>query len=255
MLTSRSSRTFTSAMMAVLAASSTLISLTPAIAQLPPPNQPRWGDRPTYGSGSYNNRGYNNRGTYQSQGGYGDSGTYGNGYDAIPAGTQVPVRFDRAKKILVTPEETMPLTLKVASNIRDRSGAILVPAGSEISGRIEPYRNGSRFVAQTITIRGRKVPISAFSQVVVTTETIREGASTGDILKGTLAGAGAATLIAGLTGDRRIDALEVLAGAAVGTLAGWALPTSGAIGGGSKEVISINPNRDLTLTLDAPLSL
>ena len=74
-------------------------------------------------------------------------------------------------------------------------------------------------------------------------------------MKGTLAGAGAATIISGVTGDRKIEALEVLAGAAVGTLAGWALPESGVIGGYTKQVVVIYPSSDLTLTLDRDLYL
>ncbi|MGH2416518.1 MAG: hypothetical protein ACRDEA_23050, partial [Microcystaceae cyanobacterium] len=114
---------------------------------------------------------------------------------------------------------------------------------------------GSRFVAQELRIsQDEQYSLNATSQVVTRTETIEEGASAGEILGGALAGAGAATLIAGLTGDRRIDALEVLAGAAVGTLAGWALPETGVLGGGSQEVISIDPNQDLTLTVQSNLT-
>ena len=173
----------------------------------------------------------------------------------IPAGVQIPVKYDEAEKILVTDSETLPLTLTVAANIKDRNGTILIPYNSEIVGQIEPAVEGSQFVAQRLIIEGREIPLDATSRVVATTEIIEEGASTGDILKGTLAGAGAATLIAGVTGDKRIDALEVLAGAAVGTLAGWALPEAGVLGGGSKEVISIDPNRDLTLTLQSDLRI
>jgi hypothetical protein len=173
----------------------------------------------------------------------------------IPAGTQIPVLYDKAEKILVTAEETMPLTLKVAAEIKDSNGTILIPAGSQIIGQIEPAEgSGSRFVAQELKInQNTSYPLDATSQVVVRTETINQGASAGDILKGTLAGAGAATLIAGLTGDRRIDALEVLAGAAVGTLAGWALPETGTLGGSTETFISIDPDRDLTLTLESDL--
>ncbi|WP_013322739.1 hypothetical protein [Gloeothece verrucosa] len=174
---------------------------------------------------------------------------------AIPAGTRIAVRHEDAKKIIVSKDETVPVTLQVAYNITDNNGAVLVPAGSEIKGQIEPAGNGSQFVAQELIINNQSYEIDATSRVVTKTEKISKGANTEDILKGTLAGAGAATIIAGVTGNRRIEALEVLGGAAVGTLAGWALPQSGVLGGGSKEVISINPNQDLTLTLQTPLTI
>lgn len=178
------------------------------------------------------------------------------GTAVVPAGTEISVRFDEAEKILVAPSETLPLTLIVNEDIRDRDGNLLIPAGSKISGQIEPAGRGARFAAEQLQLsRSRRLPLNATSATVTRTETLNEGASAGEILGGTLAGAGAATLIAGVTGDRRINALEVLAGAAIGAFAGWALPSAGAIGGNSKEVISIYPNEDLILTLQSDLYL
>ena len=58
-----------------------------------------------------------------------------------------------------------------------------------------------------------------------------------------------------MTGARGVAALEVLAGAAAGALAGWVLPEAGVIGGGSREVIVIYPDRDLDLTFERDLYL
>lgn len=135
-----------------------------------------------------------------------------NGTATIPAGTRIPMRFDRGERILVSPQETLPITLQTAANVRDRNRNILIPAGSEVKGEIRPVNGGSQFVAREIIINGQRYPFYANSRVVTRTETIREGASVGEILGGTVAGAGAAAIIAGVTGDRRIDALEVLAG-------------------------------------------
>lgn len=173
----------------------------------------------------------------------------------IPSGTRIPLRHRDADKILVTNEETLDVTLLTAANIRDRNGNVLVPAGSEVIGRVQPANGGAQFVAREIVINNQRYPFYASSPVVTRTETIREGASVKEILGGTLAGSAAAAIIAGTTGDRRIDALEVLAGAAVGTLAGWGLPEAGIIGGGETQVISIDPNRDLTVTLQSSLTL
>ncbi len=173
----------------------------------------------------------------------------------IPAGTRIPMQFQNGERILVSPEETLPITLRTAATIRDSNRNVLIPAGSEVNGEIRPVRGGSQFVAREILINGQSYPFNATSRVVSRTETIREGASVGEILGGTVAGAGAAAIIAGVTGDRRIDALEVLAGAAVGTLAGWGLPEAGIIGGGEATVIAIEPEQDFILTLQSNLSL
>jgi len=60
-------------------------------------------------------------------------------------------------------------------------------------------------------------------------------------------GAGAAAGIAGVTGDRTIRAGEVLIGAGVGAIAG------AVFGGNSVNLIAIDPNTDLTLTLNSDL--
>ena len=173
----------------------------------------------------------------------------------IPAGTRIPMDFQNGERILVSPEETLPITLRTAATIRDSNRNVLIPAGSEVNGEIRPVRGGAQFIAREIIINGQPYPFNATSRVVSRTETIREGASVGEILGGTVAGAGTAAIIAGVTGDRRIDALEVLAGAAVGTLAGWGLPEAGIIGGGEATVIAIEPAQDFVLTLQSNLSL
>ena len=173
----------------------------------------------------------------------------------IPLGTQIPLRHQDVEKILVTDEESLDVTLETAANIKDRYGNFLVPVGSKVMGRIQPANGGAQFVAREIIIDNRRYPLCASSRVVTRTETINEGASVEEILGGTLAGSAAAAIIAGTTGDRRIDALEVLAGAAVGTLAGWSLPEAGLIGGGETQVISIEPNRDLNIILESNLTL
>ncbi len=185
---------------------------------------------------------------------YGDSN---NDYQylsgVIEGGTTIPVTYSQ-KTIQIEPNETVPLTLKVARSIRDRNGSVIIPSGSEIEGQLEPVGQGVRYTATRVKINnGEWISLNATSSVVGRTETVKIGASTADIVKGTLAGAGTATVIAGTTGDRRIDALEVLAGAAVGTLAGWGLPEAGIIGGGTKEVVVVNPSQDLTLTVQSSL--
>jgi hypothetical protein len=168
----------------------------------------------------------------------------------IPAGTNIPVQYEEAEKILVTRQETLPLTVTVAANIRDRNGNLLIPFGSEIVGQIQPADNGSQFVAEYIILgQDREISLDASSRVITRTEVVDEGADAVTILQGTLVGTAAATLIAAVTGDTAIATEEVLAGAALGTLGGWLF------GGGQTELISINPNTDLTLTLQSPLDI
>lgn len=169
---------------------------------------------------------------------------------AIPSGVSLPVRYDEAEKIVVLPDETVPVTLQIAANIKDRQGRILIPYGSELVGEVQPVGNGARFVAQELKVAGESSQsINASSQVVTRRETVKRGASTGDILEGAAIGAAAASVIAGITGDRAIATEEVLGGVGLGALGGLLL------GKDEVEVISIDPNQDLDITLNSRLAL
>ncbi|MFP4253803.1 MAG: hypothetical protein ACLFRN_04980 [Halothece sp.] len=178
----------------------------------------------------------------------GQSRPQNQGRMAIPSGTSLPVRYDEAEKIVVMPDETTPVTLQIAANIKDRQGRILIPYGTELVGEIRPAQDGSRFVAQELKVPDESArSINASSQVVTRRETIRKGASTGDILEGAAIGAAAASVIAEITGS--IDVIEVLGGAGLGALGGLLLNKE------EVEVISIDPNQDLDITLDSRLAL
>jgi hypothetical protein len=166
----------------------------------------------------------------------------------VPAGTVLSVDYENGDKVVVLPEETAALTLNITQPVIDSNGRVLIPAGSQVVGELRPNDGGSRFVAQELIPPGAQPrAINATSQTVTTTETISRGASIWETLGGAALGSGAAAVIAGTTGDRRIGTLEVLAGAATGATAGRVL------GRDQVEVIAINPAQDLTLTVNAPL--
>lgn len=169
---------------------------------------------------------------------------------AIPAGTRLPVRYDGADKIVVSPTETSPLTLLLAKNIRSSSGEVLVPSGSQIKGELRPVDGGSQFFAQQITFANGSVQsIDATSEVVTKTQEIVPGTNVDAVLKGAAIGAGAATVISGVTGKKRITLGKILIGGGAGALGGLIFGKKRA------DVIVVNPNADLTLTLNSPLSV
>lgn len=170
----------------------------------------------------------------------------------IPAGTSIPVTYSNAQKILLAKDEPKPapLTLKVAQNIVTSQGVVLIPAGSTVNGELRTIEGGARFYASEMVLpNGQRLSVDATSQLITKTETIRKGANVGRILAGTVVGAGAAAGIAGVTGDRNIAADEVLGGAAAGALAGVLL------GRNRVELIAVDPNTDLALTLNSDLAL
>ncbi|HEY9809599.1 MAG TPA: hypothetical protein V6D13_09665 [Halomicronema sp.] len=168
---------------------------------------------------------------------------------AVPSGTVIPVNYEK-DKVVVTKEETSPLTLLVSRDIRSNSGTVLIRQGTQVVGELRPASGGSQFIAKELVLaNGRRFPLNARSKVVTRTETIQEGASMGSILQGAAIGAAAATAISAITGDRAIATEEVLGGAGLGALGGLLL------GRKKVDVVVINPNTDLALTLRSDLAL
>ncbi|NMG05678.1 S-layer homology domain-containing protein [Brasilonema sp. UFV-L1] len=166
----------------------------------------------------------------------------------IPEGTVIPIKYEKAEKILVTKDETAPLTLTVAQNVITDKGTVVIPAGSQVVGELRPVKNkgGSQFFAQKLilTNNGQEYPINATSEPITKTETVKKGINTKTVLKNTALGAGAAAAVSLVTGDKAIAAGEILGGATIGGLIGLFF------GKNSVDLIAIDPNTDLQMTID-----
>jgi hypothetical protein len=169
----------------------------------------------------------------------------------IPSGTTIPVKYAR-EKILVTQDETVPVTLTVDANITTSDGRVLIPAGSEIVGELRPADGGAQFVAQTLVMNGKQMPISATSGIISKTETIRKGINVGGLVKNAALGTAAAAAIAAVTGDRAIATEELLIGGGAGVVLRL---ISSFLGRNSVELITIEPDTDLDLRLTSPLTI
>lgn len=167
----------------------------------------------------------------------------------IPAGTSIPVKYEK-DKILVTKDETVPLTLTVDRNITTNDGTVLIPAGSQVIGDLRPASGGSQFVAKTLVMNGQQMSINATSEVITKTETIRKGISVGNIIKNAALGTAAAAAISAVTGDRAIATEELLLGAGSGALVTL---IQNFLGQNSVDLVSITPGTDLNLKLGSPL--
>ena len=170
----------------------------------------------------------------------------------IPAGTAIPLRYDRADKILLAKNEPQPtpITLTVAQNVVTSNGVVVIPAGSQVAGQLTVSQGAAQFnAAELILPNGQKVAIAATSDPITTTKSVRRGSNTGTILKDAALGSAAAAGIAAVTGDRNIKAGEVLIGTGVGALAGLIF------GGDRIDLIAIRPNSDLNLRLTSELSV
>jgi hypothetical protein len=164
----------------------------------------------------------------------------------VSVGTVIPVRYKKSNRVLVTPKESVGLTLTTATSIRSERGNVVIPAGSQINGRLRPANGGSQFVAESVVIgnQKRKYPIEATSAVVTRKQTINQKTNP-DFLRGAVVGAAVGAVASEIFGS--LDLGAVLGGAGAGVLGETLL-------GGRRrkevEVVVVNPNQDLDLTLE-----
>ncbi len=171
----------------------------------------------------------------------------------IPAGTIIPVSYQQ-EKIVMMPEETVPVAFDLRTNITAQDGQMLIPANSKVIGELRPNGTGTQFVARELMYPdGKRVPFSATSQVIDERVTInRDNNRTREILRNAAIGSGAAAVIAGVTGDRRIEVEEVLAGTGAGLLASL---VQRFVGRDSVEAIVVRPETNLNLTLNSDFAV
>ena len=168
----------------------------------------------------------------------------------IPAGTTIPVTY-KEEKILLAKDESAEVILNVANNITTSNGTILIPSGSQVKGMLQPTANGTQFVAQQLILtNGTTVDLGATSNVVTTTETVTKGTNVKTLVRNAALGTAAAAAISAITGDKAIATEELLIGAGAGVLASL-IPQF--LGRNRVELITIEPNTDLDLTLSQDL--
>ncbi len=168
--------------------------------------------------------------------------------DRILAGTVISVEYPEAEKIVVMPNETVPLTITVARDVVTSQGRVWIPAGAEIVGQLKPASGGSQFVANEVIIStSQRFRLDANSQVVTRTETITKGASARSILGGAVIGAAAAAAIGAVVGDNAIATEEVLGGAGLGAITGVF------VGRRKVDVVVVHPSEHLNLTLQSDI--
>jgi hypothetical protein len=165
----------------------------------------------------------------------------------IVRGTVIPTAYDDGEttKIVVTPDETLKLTLTTTLPVQSTLGTVIIPAGSRIMGQIEPYEDGVRFVAERLELDdGTRQEINATSEVISQRQKVsRRGGNDDAVWQGALVGGAASTVISAVVTD--VGIFKTLAGAGAGALTGWLISKDR-----KKEVIVIDPERDLNLAVN-----
>ncbi|MGB7416859.1 MAG: hypothetical protein WA902_21870 [Thermosynechococcaceae cyanobacterium] len=167
----------------------------------------------------------------------------------IAQGTTIETTYADAERIILKPDETLPLSLTTTRAVRSSQGTILIPQGSTIEGKLQPQQDGTQFVADTLILKdGTRFNIEASSDVITRTEEVKRGRNTDRIWQGALVGGAAAAVISEVFG--KVGIFKVLAGTGAGALGGYLLS-----GRKKAEVRVIDPQTDLNLNLESDLFL
>jgi multidrug efflux pump subunit AcrA (membrane-fusion protein) len=156
----------------------------------------------------------------------------------IPAGTRIPLAQPNGKRIIVTPDETVRVTLVTTQDVRSSSDNSRIPRGTRIRGEFRPTNGGTAFYAERIELSSGDRDIDGRTNVINNRRTVKKGNSD-RIWQGALVGGGAATVISALV--TRPGIFKTLAGAGAGAAAGWLIGRNGKSG----EVIVVEPENDL----------
>lgn len=175
----------------------------------------------------------------------------------IPAGTIIPVKYNPAQKIIVAPDEPapIPLTLTVARNVASPSRNLFIPADTQIVGELVTMQEigMAQFVAkQLIFSDGRQISISASSRTIGRTLAVTNNPRIGRTLANTALGTSAAAAFAAVTGNPAIASQGILLNSGFGSTPELIARFRNLE---TVRLISIEPEKDLTLILNSDLIL
>ncbi|MGV0024803.1 AMIN domain-containing protein [Phormidesmis priestleyi] len=124
----------------------------------------------------------------------------------LPAGTAFNLRYPGTQALPLQGGQPRQEALVLQTDLRDINGNVIAPEGTTVLGRFETDRNGSRFIAQTISLPGQSVTIAAQSEPLGGNRKVSENRLFRNSGIGALAGA----ILGGLSGG------NVFGGAAAG---------------------------------------
>ncbi|AFZ14745.1 hypothetical protein Cri9333_3937 [Crinalium epipsammum PCC 9333] len=94
----------------------------------------------------------------------------------LPAGTQLNLLYTGASDLILQAGMLQREVLLLQEEVRDRNGKVILPVGTPIFGSFQSDRNGSRFIAQSMIIGQRNLPILAQSGSLNSNQPISQNA-------------------------------------------------------------------------------
>ncbi|MBD2440410.1 hypothetical protein [Nostoc sp. FACHB-110] len=168
---------------------------------------------------------------------------------AIPQDTAIIVSFPAPVTVDVGQKKDYPLTVPLASAIKDAQGNVIAPENTPVSIVLKPKEGGAKIIAQSLVINGRIVTIQASSQVIPGTTITHKRANEKAVENGSVWGRiGGSTFGFLSQGDPDQFDRGAMLGSAVGLLTGLRSAEN-------TRVVQIPQSSVYVLSLEAPISL
>lgn len=162
----------------------------------------------------------------------------------VPRGTQFNVKYMPSQQVVVTPGETLNMTLMVANDIKNAQGEVLIPQNSQIEGQLVSRYNGSNFIGTQFVAQKLIINNQSYNNIDATSSLIKSQQPSNGIvqtLQNAAMTAAAQAALSKITGQS-INVGDILGSVLMGQ-AQNNLPQD------NNKVIIIDPQKDLNLTL------
>jgi hypothetical protein len=167
----------------------------------------------------------------------------------IPQDTAIIISFPAPVTVDVGQKKEYPLTVPLASAIKDAQGNIIAPENTPVTIVLKPKDGGAKILAQSLVINGRIVSIKAASQVIPGTTITHKRANDKAVENGAIWGRiGGSTLGFLSQGDPDQFDRGAMLGSAVGLV-------SGLRSAENIRVVQIPQSSVYVLSLEASISL
>jgi hypothetical protein len=167
----------------------------------------------------------------------------------IPQDTAIIVSFPAPATIDVGQKQDFPLTLPLASAIKDAQGNVIVPENTPVTIILKPTNGGAKIVAQSLVVNGRIVAIKASSQMIPGNTITQKRANDKAVENGSVWGRLTGSTLGFLSnGDPEQFDRGAMLGSAIGIV-------SGLRSAENTRVVQIPQSSVYVLSLEAPIQL
>ncbi|MGJ5628917.1 hypothetical protein [Nostoc sp. CALU 1950] len=167
----------------------------------------------------------------------------------IPQDTAIIVSFPASVTVDVGQKKDYPLTLPLASAIKDNQGNVVAPENTPVTITIKPIDGGAKIIAQSLVVNGRIISIKASSQIIPGTTITHMRANDKAVENGSVWGRiGGSTLGFFSQGDPEQFDRGAMLGSAVGII-------SGLRSAENTRIVQIPQSSVYVLSLEAPIQL